>query len=660
MKKRIVIVVIAFIILLFTGIIIFNANTDVKSIKNDKELLNIYKHYEYNEMTLLQRLITLPFSALIPDTNYTIHDQWNDVGGNDAIVEEYDTNDVKSDRIEKAGGNSTERYSKTNIQVENVDEADIIKTDGDYIYSISNSDVIITNAKDPKQLKIESKINSDNVPVDLILYNDMLVVISNEQNTNGYSWRNNSNTEVSIYNINDKKNPSLEKSFELYEPYKTSRCIDGKLYIFSTGYLRMDGDIVNRKYIEDSVTKKIDFKDIKYLKNNKQDVQTLIANIDLNNIKDVSVSSYLIDVSNAYISTDNIYLMDDTYYGDDIDIKKLFGLKGIIGFFIDIDNSFSGSQKTSIYKFEINKEKGVVFNTHTKVDGRVVNQYSLDEKNNHLRIALNTNDGSRVAILDEKLRLIGETDKVAEGERMYATRFMNNKAYMVTYKNTDPLFVIDLSDEKNPKILGELKIPGYSTYLHPYDDTHLIGIGMDTKEEVTKDYNGRVVSSWTKVIGMKMSLFDVSDVKHPKQIDSVTIGDSRTASAILTNPKALLFSKEKNLLAIPVNNYQSDFEVRFNDDVDQAINSYSNYKRGYIGEGYFVYNVDLKGFKLKGKVIHDENTRYTNQLRGLYIDNNLFTVSNGMIKVNELNKLEEVSYLNLLREGDKKNEEGRE
>lgn len=108
----------------------------------------------------------------------------------------------------------------------------------------------------------------------------------------------------------------------------------------------------------------------------------------------------------------------------------------------------------------------------------------------------------------------------------------------------DPLFVMDLSDETNPKVLGELKIPGYSTYLHPYDENHIIGIGMETKETVRRDYSGRVISTTAKIVGMKMALFDVSNVNTPIQISSVVIGDSRTTSAILTNPKHYYFQKK--------------------------------------------------------------------------------------------------------------------
>ena len=123
------------------------------------------------------------------------------------------------------------------------------------------------------------------------------------------------------------------------------------------------------------------------------------------------------------------------------------------------------------------------------------------------------------------MKKIGESDYVGEDENMYSSRFTGEKAYLVTYKNMDPLFVFDLSDPKNPKVLGELEIPGYSTYLHPYDENHIIGIGIQTEQRIIRDSQGNVLNTSTYVTGMKMALFDVSDVNSPKQISEVTIGD---------------------------------------------------------------------------------------------------------------------------------------
>lgn len=251
---------------------------------------------------------------------------------------------------------------------------------------------------------------------------------------------------------------------------------------------------------------------------------------------------------------------------------------------------------------------------------------------------------------------------MAKGERMYSSRFMGNKAYLVTYKTTDPLFVIDLSNETKPNILGELHIPGYSTYLHPYDENHLIGIGMETEEVVNKNSSGKVTSTTSRIIGMKMAFFDVTDVNNPIQLSQTVIGDRRTTSAILTNPKALLFSKERQLIAIPVNNYSKDFEISSSSDsYSSIVSSYTNYNKSYVAEGYFVYKINIEdGFNLKGVITHETSQKNRNQssysyyyynssklLRGLYIDNNLYTVSETAVKVNNLDTLELIDELKI-------------
>ena len=303
----------------------------------------------------------------------------------------------------------------------------------------------------------------------------------------------------------------------------------------------------------------------------------------------IKVNSYLINIANAYVSKDNIYLLN-TRYEDKVSILSLFGYKGVVGFFESIDQSYEDI--TEIYKFKIAER--VSLQATTKVTGSIINQYSLDEKDEILRIALEDEEGTRIAILDKKLHLIGETKRVGEGERMYASRFLDDRAYLVTYLNTDPLFVFDLSNPKKPKAMGELEIPGYSTYLHPYDENHLLGIGMDTEQVINRDENDKIISNWDIIKGMKMCLFDVSDIHNPRELAKTTIGDRKTVSAVLTNPKALLFSKDKNLLAIPVNNYEEDFFIRTSESSDVEMENYISPKQESISEGYFVYHIDLE------------------------------------------------------------------
>lgn len=649
MKKGVKVFIVILLITIIIAVITIVCNkddTELKTVKSKQELLKIYEGDNSDLQRLLARIFCMPFSMFYH--NYDVIGKADNAGSIGI--------DSASSTESSSSSSNTKDYSTTNIQVENVDEADIVKTDGDYIYSISEDNVIITDVKDPKQPKVVATIKSedDDIPEDIILYKDKLVVISTKGNqTQRYYYNNRMNTVVKIYNITSREKPVLTKSYEMYEPYYTSRCIDNVLYVISSGNLRKEDDKIVVGYNEDNMEKEMSIDKIKYLKDVKTTKQTLISTVDLNNeTADIKLDSYLMNISNAYVSENAIYLLNQKYNNDSkIPIKLLFGFKGVFGLEDYYEMDSESGYYTEIYKFDI--KENVEYKAKTKVKGKTINQYSLDEKDNHLRIALYDNDGSRVAIFDEDLKQIGISDNVAKGKKMYSSRFIGDKVYFVTYKTIDPLFVMDLSNEAKPKVLGKLKIPGYSTYLHPYDENHIIGIGMETKEIINRNSNGKVISTTAKVVGMKMALFDVSNVNSPVQISSVVIGDSRTTSAILTNPKALLFSKEKSLIAIPVNNYSQDFEVTLSNNYETMINNYTKYSKPYNAEGYFVYNINVQdGFKLKGVITHEKTNAtyyYSNSklLRGLYIDNNLYTVSETMIKVNELDSLKAVGELKL-------------
>ena len=604
---------------------------------------------------------------------------------------------LKTNNNSKSSSTSGElEYSKTNIQVENVDEADITKTDGKYIYSLSDNEVIITNVEKPESPFVVARINEEDTefyPVDLLLNKDntKLVVIYTSGSSSRYSYNyNKNNTYIEIYDVANKSNVRRISSFEIPQEYYTSRCINDQLYIVSSTDLNNYRDKYKEKlyYKVNGSEEKIDATDIYKLDDlNTRNLSTISSVNISDNRSEWKTSSYLMDVSNAYVSMDNIYLLDEKYINKDnedyekkqnIEKYKSIAQKILLGRFSELiedddyyyDNYYSkGYYGTKIYKFEINNGN-VEYKTQAETKGNTLNQYSLDEKDGYLRIAL-TRDytSSRIEVYDEDLNLVGQTEEIGRNEKMYTTRFMGDKCYMVTYKYVDPLFVIDLSNPRDPKVLGELKISGYSTYLHPYDENHLIGIGIETQTNSYRNDLGRVISTNTVKTSMKMALFDVTDVSNPKTISSVTIGDSKTTSAILENPKALLFSKEKELIAIPVNNYDSEIEIEDSEETDEIEESYRTYHGTRVSEGYLVYNINLDtGITLKGEVKHqyaenDENRRLyyylgnSRLMRGAWINNNLFTISEDQIKVNSLNDLSDVGTVNVKDKTKDKKEE---
>ena len=659
LKSKISIIIIVAIIVIASIIGIINARYDgPKKIKTAQKLESIYGN-EDDFFGPMKKMLYCIIAAPWIDTDifydygyyggkYDFYD--SDISFNTTINSTSSSNWFKSGSSkETASGNND--FSKTNIQVENVDEADVIKTDGEYIYSLSDNKVIITDARDPQNTKVVFELTSTSYsgtsPEEILLYGNDLIVIGTMRGPM---------TTVEVYDITSKENPIKKEAYCVNGRYYTSRLTDGKLYVLSTGHLDYDDGKVDNSYVENSVTRYISYNDIYYFNNKLTTAQTTISTLDLDKEKaKVDVSMYLLALDNIYVSQDNMYLVADNYYNQKISFLpafiRLMGPKGIIGEAKDLyeeDDDFYDDDETTIYKFALNNGK-IKYVGKAKDEGYTIDQFSLDEYNSNLRVALYTDKGSRVAIFNDKMKKIGETEKVARGEKMYSSRFIGDRGYLVTYLNTDPLFCIDLSDPKNPEILGELQISGYSTYLHPYDETHLIGIGYESEVKTNRNSEGKVTSQYAVITGMKMALFDVSNINNPIKISDTQIGDKYTRSAILTNHKALLFSKEKGIIAIPVNTYEKELEISStNGDLSSLESSYTTNSKEYRTEGYLVYGINLEdGFVPKGFIDHSETDPKsysgTNLIRGVYIKDYLFTVSQGMVKVNKLDTLEQVA-----------------
>jgi uncharacterized secreted protein with C-terminal beta-propeller domain len=252
----------------------------------------------------------------------------------------------------------------------------------------------------------------------------------------------------------------------------------------------------------------------------------------------------------------------------------------------------------------------------------------MDEHNGYFRIATTvdqwtqSNDSgslltwNNLYTLDSGMNIAGRLEHLAEGERIYSARFMGDRGYLVTFRQTDPLFVIDLSSPAQPKVLGELKIPGFSNYLHPYDENHILGFGLETEE----------TSSGVFTKGMKLALFDVTDVANPTQMHSLTIGEQGSYSPLLYDHKALLFDKKRNLLGFPISVTEQKTGEEWPSEVFQ---------------GAHIYKISLtNGFQKQAAITHQENgehydwNHYIQRL--LTIGNQLYTLSETRVQANDL------------------------
>ena len=574
---------------------------------------------------------------------------------------------------------NTEDYSKTNTQVENVDEADIIKTDGKYVYSLTSDKIVITNVENLAKPEVVGTVtieDSTYVPEDLVLYNDYLIAIGTKStSTSSYSYttRKNSTTGVFIYDMKDKKNLYTVKEFEIAGSYNTCRVANGKFSlivnsVIADKYSNLKEEDLKLSYLENSSRKNIDLANIQYIANGERVTNTTdIMVTDLDDIsKDVNVYKYLFDMENAYVSENAIYLTDYAYEGTNNSLTpwSIFGPRGIfeIGhtYYSEYSSSRSYSYKTRIYKLSMKGDKLELVGKAT-TEGKLLDQYSMDEKDGNLRVALNSskkgdNQGTRIEVYDQNLKLIGKSAAVEPDEKMYASRFIGDKAYLVTYKNMDPLFVVDLKDPTSPKFLGKLNISGYSTYLHPYDENHLIGIGMETETKTLRNASGRVTSTRTTITGMKIALFDISNFNNPKVVSTVKIGDSGTSSAALNNPKAMLFDLEHKLIAIPVTNIPMDLTGGETDDISSLTSQYiSSYKTSYrtkdLKEGYAVFSIDAEeGIKQRAIITHNFQINYSSYnnsscMRGVRIGDYLITVSAKGMQINDIATLSSISEL---------------
>jgi len=554
-------------------------------------------------------------------------------------------------------------YSKTNVQVKGVDEADVVKTDGKYIYQVNKQRIVIADVYQADDMKVVSMVeftDGNFSPSEIYVDGDRLVVIGSTNKD--FEIENEASMKVKgcvsyqyspsfvkalVYDISDKSNIKKIRDFEIEGNIVSSRRIGDSLYIVSNKYINYYYFEQNCKenitpmYYDSAINgveKNLDYSKIKCIPHCSTPNYMVIAGINLNKIDEpANIESYLGSGDQIFVSENNLYVAVNEY-------EPIY----TINQFRAPDNT----EKTAIYKFSLDKGNSTYIGKGL-VPGTILNQFSMDESDGNFRIATTTGyiggQGNNISknnlyILNDAMSQLGKIEDIAPGEKIYSVRFMGNRAYMVTFKNIDPLFVIDLKNPSEPKILGKLKIPGYSDYLHPYDENHIIGFGKDAVDSKESSF------AWYQ--GLKIAMFDVTDVNNPKEMFKEIIGDRGTDSELLRNHKALLFSKEKNLLAFPV----TLMEIK---NKQEAANDPDSQYGEFAFQGAYVYNIDLKnGFQLKARISHISDEEYqkagsywydseSSVDRILYISNTLYTLSQGMFKAHDLANFQEIGTLEI-------------
>lgn len=463
-------------------------------------------------------------------------------------------------------------FGAVNLREENVYEDDILITDGEYFYAVDKYGRRISIIKANADGTLEKVYEGDEIRHDdrnrtnenvyysgLYKYENYLVATYTKyiyDNEDGYYAKELSG--VMIYDVADKSAPVLIKEIALDGNYVSSRIIDGRLILISrysiAQYFGTDDENLIPAVYNGELKENIPCDCIVYSREDSPESYVNIAKIDLKNLdKNFTVTAFLGNVAETYCTSNTLYT---------IGYKYQYSRGGIL---LDSVVSFGGAMisvtdsKTTVTKLDISGEKPEIL-CKTEFEGSILNSYSIDEHEGYLRVAVTKGFGDEsenfIYVFDKSLNKVGEIAGIAKGEQIKSARFMGDTAYVVTFVQTDPLFVIDLSDPEKPVITGEVKLPGFSSYLHPVGDGLLVGIGVGGTETGTDGSS-------------KISLFDVTDPKNPKEIDYLTF----PTSSLGTESKAYVSISENSFL-IPYENWG------YTGEYDEDDNYYKYYCAG--------------------------------------------------------------------------------
>lgn len=515
-------------------------------------------------------------------------------------VTEYGSADVDLPEGSKEGGKD---YSTTNLQMEGVDESDIAKIDGSYIYTVEDKYIVITDIRDGKLEEVTRFLPKDCGAADRVMEiyvdGDQLILVvqgyetslgesskagSDKENSDKessdeeiavsdasedsafcYEMNGKSTTQIQVYSIVDRRNPEFEGRLIQDGYYNTSRKIGDVVYLFTQYH--MTSDVVG--YVEKeytSVIPKVNGEKVAageiYLPESSGESGILVSSLDVNKPDKVLDSKLVISgYAQTYISKDALYLYEEDY---------------------------DGAMITNIAKFALDEGRisGVAA---TAVRGYVRDTFAINASDGYLRVLTtdySTEDEvNALYILDENLKLTGQLTGIAPGEEIYAARFMGNTGYFVTYRNTDPLFTVDLSDPAKPEIIGELKVTGFSEYLHFWDDTHLLGIGYESDEKTGNIEN------------IKISMFNIENPGEVTEEAKLVLKDVDYSEA-LYDYKSVIISKDKNLIGLVCEDYSGSG----------------------IKQTYQIYSYENGAFKKQAEIPGINGANYEN-VRGMYSGN---------------------------------------
>jgi len=582
----------------------------------------------------------------------------------------------------QAGGEKRvegEDYSGTNNQEQGVDEADFVKTDGHYIYLLNGQKLEIMGVPEIGQLTYESNLTIEGSPIQMLMANDFMVVFSSVSAYNlpdgdplrellvkdevNYWWRTTSLTKITVVDMIDRANPVVARELYLEGWYKTAREVDGTVRLVSYGYLDTPGlrywpELPDRYYELDwddperndiwnsSIEQTIEQNEeiiadytpedmVPQIYERRSDGNFLIHAFTANECGDFIIAED--GMSRGFTSILTLDLINENfaYEADHImsNWAEIYASTNVLlvaeraqdWWWFWNNNEFE--EATNIHSFDISEPGKTTYTGSGRVNGTVLDQFSLSEYNGFLRIATTSGQWNRwwmdteeqtgpenhVWVLapavtregEEFLAQVGHLGGIAIGERIWTNRFVGDKGYMVTFRNIDPLWTIDLSNPTDPRIKGELEVPGVSTYIHPMDEEHLLTIGIGPNDE-EDGLDWRIT---------QLSQFDVTDFEDPQLLDVLPLtpvvddgdqGWSWAWSEATYEHKAFQYWKPLNMLAIPLSTYR--YTEFYDSDNDRKY-----WKYEYVSKLMLINAESGETMAVHGELDHSEfydNDRY--------------------------------------------------
>ncbi|MDR1421538.1 MAG: beta-propeller domain-containing protein [Coriobacteriales bacterium] len=528
-------------------------------------------------------------------------------------------------------------YSATNVQVEGIDEADIIKTDGENIYVLANDELVIYAAQgsDTHELS-RTPLTSLGYPNELFVADDRVAVITGSYSSimpfDGTDEQagillEQSNTSVILFDVSDPAQPQQKTVLAQSGSYSASRLQNGVLYLISDYWIASELDPDDPAtfvplIVSGSELTRLAPDDICILPQFSAPHYAVAASYDFATGEKLDAASVLGGASTVYMSPDNLYVTDSQYTREE-------GEPYTDSVYTVVE--YTEKQTTQIVRLALDDAGGLTLAAQATLDGRLLNQFSLDEYEGNLRLALTREEYQYRTLTDEshdvesyqyidqepvtnslivlspELTWLGGIEGLAEDERIYSVRFTGPVGYMVTFRQVDPLFSLDLSDPTQPRVQGELKIPGFSTYLHPFSEGRLLGIGYNADEGVMED--------------VKLSMYDISDPYDVSELFAESTGLSY--SDALYDHRAVLVDRGQNLIGF---------------GGDWSSNQYLVY--GYDDEAGFVQRAHLE-------LVTDGDEYWISSRRGLFIGENLYVYTGTRLEVFNLTNFERILTLTI-------------